>query len=228
MITKALRLSVGSVLSAAFLAGTATAGTTSATFNFEDQPLSASPLTTLSVTSAGLTAAIDRVGQPFNVVDLSALPGTSAFGTRSLAPTPPGGNFFNVNFSQPISSFSAQMGDFGNGVTDNLAITAFTGPNGTGTNLGTTSASLVLSDATTMGSKTLQIVGTNIRSVEMIGGTAAGANSVFYDNLSATFASGAGGTGGPPSVPLPSALMAAPLGALAAMWAARRMKIRPA
>jgi hypothetical protein len=198
------------------------AGTTTAVFDFENQPTSGAGLSTVMLANNGLSVTIDRAGQPFNIADLSALGGTSAFGARTLAPTPPGVNSFNLNFSQPVSSFSAQMGDFSSTLTDHLTMTAFSGLNGTGKNLGTSSSSLVLSDSSVLGFKTLGITGTGINSVQMIGGEAAGANSVFYDNLSATFTPG----GNSSSVPLPAAAFVAPLAAVVAWLAAR--KLRPA
>jgi hypothetical protein len=217
------RFALCAVIAAALLPAGVRAGTTTAFFDFESEAVtpSGADLSSLSVTDNGVTLTIDRAGQPFTVTDLSAMSGTAPFGSRSLSPTPPGSSFFNVNFSQPVSSFSAQMGDFGVGITDDLAITAFSGPNGTGTNLGTASATLPLLDSSTMAFKTVQISAVNIGSVELIGGTPGDPNSVFYDNFGVTVA---GSGGGPSAVPLPPALLVAPLGALAAWYGARRLR----
>jgi hypothetical protein len=228
------RIAAGGLLSM-LIAASASAGTTTATFDFEGQATTTGgALTTLSLTNNGLSVTIDRAGESFDVVELSSQSGTTAFGSRSLVAAAPLTTFYNVNFSQPVSSFSVQMGNFGTGITDNLALTAFTGINGTGTNLGTTSDSLVLTDASTLAIKTLQISGAGIRSVEFVGGDTVNANSAFVDNFGATFATsggigGTGGTGGngggPSAVPLPSALLVAPLGALVAWFGARRLRL---
>jgi hypothetical protein len=205
----------------------AEAGITNAVFDFENQSVTSNGgLTSLSLANQGLTISIDRAGEPFDVANLSAFGGTSAFGSRTLAPTPPGNTGFNVNFSHPASSFSAQLGDFGAGKTDSLSLTAFSGANGTGTNLGTTNASLVLTNAALLKFQTLAFSGTNIGSIQMAGGTTADANSVYYDNFHAQFASSSGGTGGSGnSVPLPPAAAVMPLGALVAWWGAKKLRI---
>ncbi|HET6250280.1 MAG TPA: hypothetical protein VFE47_21500 [Tepidisphaeraceae bacterium] len=204
------------------------AGLTAANFNFEGQATTNSGgLQSLSLTNNGLTITIDRVGQPFDVVNLSSYAGSVAFGSRSLAPTPPGSNFFNVNFSSPVSSFSADMGDFGVSKSDSLALTAFTGANGTGTNLGTTSASLPLTSISSLSFKTVSFTGAGIESVELSGGTTAAANSVYYDNFNATFnSSGSGGNsgGGGNAVPLPPASYVMPFGLAMAWLASRKLR----
>ena len=200
--------------------GLARAGTT-AVFDFEGQPVTTGTgLTALTLSNNGLSMTISRGGQSFDMANLSALGGTSAFGARTLAPTPPGTNPFSLDFSQPLSSFSAQMGDFSAALTDQLTMTAFSGPNGTGAKLGTSSASLVMTDASTLAFKTLAINGTGIKSIEVTGGATAGENSVFYDNFSATFAGGSTGA----AVPLPPAIFVAPLGAALAWLAARKLR----
>ncbi|HZL38378.1 MAG TPA: hypothetical protein VFC78_23900, partial [Tepidisphaeraceae bacterium] len=192
------------MLSLTLAAGNAKSGVTQSTYDFENQPATSNGgLTSLSLTNNGLTVTIDRVGQSFDTANISSLGSTSVFGQRTLAPTPPGTNFFNVNFSQPVSNFSVQMGDFGTNVSDSLSLTAFAGPNGTGANLGTSSATLPLTSASTMSFTTLQISKPGIESVQYTGGTSGDPNSVFSDNYSATTnPTGNNGAGGTTSVPL--------------------------
>src|ERR1700728_3712918 len=92
-----------------FMSGIATrvqAGIKTAVFDFENQPVTANGgLTSLALSRNGIGLTIDRAGQPFDIANLAPFKGAAAFGSRSLSPTPPGGNSFNVNFSTPIASF---------------------------------------------------------------------------------------------------------------------------
>ena len=215
----AYRAAAGIWVLVAACAGTARAGITTAAYNFEDQPVTAGNLTSLTLNNNGLSLTINRAGQPFDVTTLSAFGGTSAFGARTMAPTPPGMNAFTFNFSQPVSGFSANLGDFASGVTDQLAMIAFSGPNGTGAKLGTSNANMAMSNASTMTFQSLAINGNEIKSVQVTGGAASGENSVFYDNFNATFTRSDG-----VAVPLPPAIFVAPLGAAVAWLAARRLR----
>lgn len=232
-------LGAAGAIALALIANSARGGTSQAVYDFENEPITNNGgFTTLSMTNNGLTITLDRVGQPFDITNLSSMNGTAGFGSRTLSPTPPGQNFFNADFSTPVSSFSVQMGDFvATNNVDSLALTAFSGPNGTGANLGTSSATLPMINSTTLASTTLQISKPGIQSVQFIGGTTDDANSVYYDNLIATYtpASGTGsgtgsgntGSSAGASVPLPPALYVAPLGALLAWFAARRLRRLP-
>ncbi|HET6246739.1 MAG TPA: hypothetical protein VFE47_03495 [Tepidisphaeraceae bacterium] len=205
------------------LAANLHAGLTSATFDFESHAAtSGGGLTSLSLAKNGIGISIDRAGQPFDVATLSPWSGTSAFGSRSLSPTPPGGNFFNVNFSTPANSFSAQFGDFASTATDSLALTAFSGRNGTGRNLGSAFANLPLKGNDAFAFKTVQIRGENIESVELIGGTPNTPNSVYFDNFHVSAA--IGGAGGISAVPLPAGIYVMPLCAVIAWMASRRLR----
>src|SRR5258708_6677916 len=81
-------------------AADARAGIKTVVFDFEDQPATSNGgLTSLSLTKDSLSITIDRVGEPFDIANLSAFAGTADWGSRTLAPTPPGANLFNIDFS---------------------------------------------------------------------------------------------------------------------------------
>jgi hypothetical protein len=219
-----LRLAGGALLGALLLPGFVRAGTTggSALFDFEDQQTSSGSLSTLTLSNNGTSATITQSGQTFDIVDLSAQSGASAFGARSLTSTAASGTPFMVDLSQPVSSFSAQIGDFGSATIDTLTMTAFSGHGGTGTMLGTQTTMLPLLDATTLAFKSIEVDAAGIESVQIMGGPS-GSNSAFYDNFGVTVASSGTG-GGTSSVPLPAAAWAAPFGALVAFFGARNLR----
>ena len=147
-------------------------------------------LSTVSMTVSGLTVGITRVGANFDIVANSGCqsgkPGS--WGARSLDPfvfnasnTP-----FNLNFSAGIVSFSVQWGDYGTDA-DNVTLTAFSGLNGTGVNLGSVT-SATYSETTalpTVFTTSISVPSsTPIRSIRMIGtGSTGFFNSIFYDNI---------------------------------------------
>jgi hypothetical protein len=170
-----------------------------ANFNFEGQPATfTSPpqgvrpgaLTSLTMTVSGLTVVITRPGSRFDVVDNTAANQggkPAAFGARSLDP------FFDINntpfvanFSQDVSGISIDMGDYGGSELDTITLEAFSGLDGTGTLLGSTTTTCCGGEAFAFA--TLSVTVPGIRSIRFIGGSAGFPNSVFYDNLVATFA----------------------------------------
>jgi len=102
-----------------------------------------------------------------------------------------------VNFLQPVTSFGFQSGDFG-GDEDTISLSIFSGPNATGTVLGTTSVTYPATSAFPHDVVSLSLSGVDIRSATMIGGSSISPNSVYFDNLSATF--------GATAVPEPASL----------------------
>ncbi len=118
-------------------------------FDFEDQTPTYYPntmpgppgaLTSLQLTASGLGLTITRQNNlPFDLVydpQLSPTEMPPSWGNVSLDPfydTNVGGLIFT--FSQPVSNFSIKYGDF-NGDSDTATVSAFSGPNATGTLLG--------------------------------------------------------------------------------------------
>jgi len=116
------------------------------TFDFESTPAtfisppdSSRPgaLTSLGLSSSGLTISISRTNSThFDIVDNNGnQAGKSAsFGNRSLDPFfSPGPNTgFIVNFSSALSAFQLSFGDYGQDA-ETLTLNAYSGLNGTGT-----------------------------------------------------------------------------------------------
>ena len=203
------------------LCGSARAGLTTTTYNFdlEDQPVSdPSALTSLTLGPGGVVTITAPDPQAFGIQDLSALglPGAESLGARSIQPdlydnpAP-----FTANFARPASSFSIDFADASD-QTDQLSLKAFSGPNGTGSVVASQTGTLV-SSLDRFSVKTLTVSGQGIESVQFVGGPP-GSDQAFYDNLSVTTSSG--GT----AVPLPSSAAVFPLGAAMALLAGRRLK----
>ena len=175
-----------------------------ATFNFETLgTTSGGSINTLVTGAGGLTLTLSRPGSSFDIVDFTgAVP--PSFGARTLSPfshqdsnTP-----FIANFSSVISSLSIEMGDFGglNADLDTLTMIAYDALDGGGNIIGTTTATCCGGAAPGFVFTTLTVSGAGIRSVRFIGGGGAStANSVYYDNITATF--------GPAPVPEPATMM---------------------
>jgi len=149
-----------------------------------------SNITSLALSGGGLTATLTRPGSAFAIKDESGfqvIGFPTSFGTRTLDPFDNSSSApFLLNFSQGITGLSIQMGDFAGTDTDLLTIELFSGLNGTGTSLGFTSISLAdlgdfafLTPSVSSASPAL--------SARFFGGTAGGTNSVYYDNITATF-----------------------------------------
>ena len=157
------------------------------TFDFEDASLST--VTSYSATSGGVTLDLSRVGgKSFGFSNIgSNAPG---FGTRSLAPfVDYSAGAFVANFSTGLSALSVQMGDFAPSDEDTLTLSIFSGLNGTGTLLGSTSFFYGSSGFPTIATLSLAS-GTGFRSAVFNGGSTSFPNSVFYDNIAVRVAGG--------------------------------------
>ena len=161
-------------------------------FDFEGlaaTPFRSGSLSTLSLTNRGLTIDITRPGSVFDIVDntiagqLGKPPG---WGDRSLDPfvAETSATAFNVTFSEALSSFSVQFGDFGADAVDVLTIEGYSGVNGTGRLVG--SVSVAFDDLFFPAFAVAELSPTTpFRSVRLLGGTSGFPQSVFYDNLDA-------------------------------------------
>jgi hypothetical protein len=113
------------------------------TFNLES--IATGTYTIVSETENGLTLTAHRADNDnFTIDNLSLVGGPPAFGNRSL------GNFSGAfgpgatlifNFSAPIVSGSVSFGDFDVDDDSPVVLTGFSGLNGTGSNLGSSSVS---------------------------------------------------------------------------------------
>lgn len=199
-----------SVVALAILLGAAeVARADTAVFNFENQAIN-NGLTTLTLVQSGLSVTITRpgatppttppaAGASFGITNITTLPNPSgqgfpaSFGSRSLSPvsvnlsddtrvnTP-----FVANFSLPLSAISIDLGDLGFDV-DVLRLEAFSGANATGTLLDVSTFTLSPLSNDAFSFSTLSVTAPGINSIRFIGGSQTFPNSVFYDNLTATF-----------------------------------------
>lgn len=103
--------------------------------------------TSISQTNGGLTLDISRSGgQTMEIIDaqgyLPSFPFPLSWGTRSLSPftDPTQNDYFVGNFSTGISAVEVEMTDFGQD-DDTLELMVWSGLNGTGTLLGTSTVS---------------------------------------------------------------------------------------
>ena len=193
---------LASVTAALLCLGSATAALADTTnFNFETSiPTTGGAITGLSITQGGLTMTITRPGSTFDIINTgSSFP--LSWGTRALDPfahfdsaTP-----FNANFTLTLSSISIDMGDFTPSDLDTLSLVAYTGLDGTGSIVGSSTTDCCGAGSGFMFS-TLTVTGAGIRSVRFIGGSAAFPNSIYYDNINVTFAQG-------PSIPEPATML---------------------
>lgn len=150
-------------------------------------------LTTSSQAVSGLTATVTRPGSAFDFVDTSSFLGVSfpaSWGGRCLDPfTASASNTpFVVNFSAAARGVSVEYGDFGED-PDAFTLRAFSGADGTGTLLATATGTLGIGSLPTFDTASVSAGG--ILSIVMIGGSADYPNSVYYDNLTVTFADAA-------------------------------------
>jgi hypothetical protein len=188
------------------------------TFNFESLPVQ-SGLGTLTLTGGGLTATL--LQNRFEISDLSAsvpfgLP--LSWGSRTLTVfDQPTADPFIMNFSQGIAGISVEMGDFGVD-EDALVLQLFSGLNGTGTLLGTSSGTLP-GGGFGFTSLTLAVNAMPALSARFIGASG-GVQSVSYDNISVTF----NPTTVPTGVPEPSTLVLMSSGLLGVGFLKRRRR----
>jgi hypothetical protein len=158
------------------------------TFTFETLATQ-SGLTTLTLTGGGLTATLTRPGSTFGIIDLSAGAGfgvPASWGARSLDFEDTGNTPFVLNFSQGISGLSIDMGRFGD-AAEVLSLQLFSGLNGTGTLLGSSSIPLAAGPNFFSLQTPSVTTATPALSARFIGGNSSLPNSVFYDNIVATF-----------------------------------------
>lgn len=181
------------------LASTITAKADTVNFNFEQlAPTGAGALTSLAMTQGGLTLTLTRESNGrFDIFNNSNDPIPGAWGARSLAPFTSANTAFIGNFSQAVSGVSIDMGDFGNDA-DLPILQAFSGFDGTGTMVGSASATLP-GGVVSFTFVNLLLPADGIRSIRFIGGSTAYPNSVLYDNITVTFA--------PQAVPEPTTMV---------------------
>jgi hypothetical protein len=158
-------------------------------FDLENQPTSSPPsgngvLTSLTLTGGGLTIDVTRPGSTFDIVDLTSFSGPIQFGRRTLSPfaTETSATPFVFNFSHAIAGFGFSFGDFG-ADSDVLTLNVYSGPNGTGSLLGTVSDNY---GTKTIGSGQIDAVSigaAGINSAVFIGGSTDFPNSLYYDNF---------------------------------------------
>lgn len=161
-----------------------------ATFNLEGESTTAGgALTSLVETNSGLTLTITRPGSSFDIANISGFGGPPAFGSRTLSPFAhsTSNTSFVANFSQALTSFSFQSGDF-DADADTTTLTLFSGLNGTGANLGTVSVPRTAAATFPGDVDNLSVTGSApALSAVFIGGSPSFPNSVYYDNFVATF-----------------------------------------
>ena len=197
------KLLLASVTAALLCLGSATAALADTTnFNFETlAPTTGGSLTSVALTQGGLTMTLTRPTGTFDIINTTGFGFPVSWGTRALDPFASfsSATVFNANFSLALSSVSIDMGDFTPSDLDTATLTAYSGLDGTGSIVGT--SSITCCDA---GSGfvfvTPTVTGAGIRSIRFIGGSPAFPNSLYYDNINVTFATG-------PAVPEPATML---------------------
>jgi hypothetical protein len=170
-------------LMACLVALVATAAANAAPILFTFESTSQGTYSTLPITQGGLTATISTNTPNFLVT--GPFGGAPGWGNNHLLVsfnTFPAGNYFQVNFSQPLTSASVQFADFFADSDTPVTLDAYSGLNGTG--------SIVASDSevwpATSGFPafgTLSLVSaTPFQSIRFTGGGGF-PNSLFWDNL---------------------------------------------
>jgi hypothetical protein len=153
------------------------------TFDFEELAVSVGATPIVS-TQGGVTATITRLdGGNIVVQDMSG--SAAPWGSRTLIPFVDGvGSTMLINFSVPLTSISIQAGDNGNDDDGLITLTAFSGADGAGANLGSDSQAYpdTLNAVIDGEFLVLGVTSPGIQSVTLTsGGQFPG--SIFYDNM---------------------------------------------
>lgn len=225
LLIKLLRRVIPITIIVGFLAAMPSIGLADTiTFNLEGQAVIAST-TSISDTQNGLTLSVHRQDNgSFSIEDLTPfVPAGFAFGSRTISnfngPFVAPGSTLVLNFSAPLTGGSISFGDFDGDDDSPVTLTAFSGLNGTGANLGGASVAYPIGlDFGTQGNAaigTLTVSATGIQSVTISsGGPFPG--SLFFDNIVAT-------TTTTPVVPEPGSVVLLGSG-LVALVVSRRFK----
>jgi hypothetical protein len=157
------------------------------TFTFEEQSLAAST-TLITSTQDGLTATIERADHTaIAIVDLPPNKPAS-WGNRAISDFAGSfgpGAMLIIDFSESVSVSGISFGDYGGDDDSPVVLTAYSGLNGTGSNLGSQSVaypeSLFIGNGDT-DVRSLSINAADIRSLTILGGGSF-PNSLYFDNL---------------------------------------------
>jgi hypothetical protein len=214
-----LGLTAGMVI-AALLVGRATASATPITFDFESLSTS-SGTSTVTQTVGGVTVTVDRQDSAaLTVQDLGGSP--PAFGSRTIGNfiggfTAPGSTLV-VSFSSAVSSAGISFGDFGGDDDSPVVLNAFSGTNGTGTNLGSVSISYPLANDLDNGNSAIGTLGLSAVGIQSFTVASGGPfpGSLYFDNVTVDTSAAA-------SVPEPASMLLVGTG-VAALVARRRAR----
>ncbi len=157
------------------------------TFGFEGQNASVLPITTYTETQNGVLFTLRRENnRGFNVTN--NIPGIApaSFGSHSLTPYLNQTNSaFIGSFSTTLSGVSISFGDFNPLDNDTFTLQAFSGINGTGTLVGSTTVNYGFGSSLPGDVGVASLSGlSGFQSIRFIGGGVLAPNSVFYDNIS--------------------------------------------
>jgi len=180
--------------------GTTCDGTQSAsiTFDFEELALGGnSGFPAIISTKSGLTLTVTRQdGSNINIQNLNSTPTVPDFGSRNMSNflgpngATPSAAALVLNFSAPVSSASISFGDLGGFQTDDddspVVLTAFSGPNHTGTILGSASVNYPISlGFTFQGNGAIRTATVNVAGIQSltISGGGPFPGTLYFDNV---------------------------------------------